>query len=177
MKKRKSVRYYRSPDEKFLNELGSLNSSHFSPGDLFGSLAPAGCLILPLLFAAAVSGGIWMLPEDLQTVLRIVLVLSVGIKLLVLPELALDFPDDFFGICNSFHNWTGYLGILSMYLKADHSRIFGWPVWGYGIWAAIGVVICFLNLKFRKVRLTGKRVLAYLILCLFWIMAINALRP
>ena len=66
MKKKKSVRYYRSPDEKFLNELGSLNSSHFSPGDLFGSLAPAGCLILPLLFAAAAPGGIWMLPEDSQ---------------------------------------------------------------------------------------------------------------
>ena len=174
MKKRKSVRYYRSPDEKFLNDLGSLKPSQFSPGNLLGTLAPAGCVILPLVLAAVLSGGLLALPGVPQSILRIVLVLSVGIKLFILPELALAFPDDFFGACNFFHNWAGYLGILSLYFKGDQYNILNEPLVFYGLWLIISIVICFLFLKNHKVHLNGKRVLAYLILCLFLTTVINA---
>lgn len=174
MKKRKSVRYYKSPDEKFLNDLGSLNSSHYSPGNLLETLAPAGCVIVPLLFAAIVSGGLLVLPERPQTILRMILVLSVGIKVFILPELAVAFPDDLFSACNFFHNWAGYLGILSLYLNGNRYNILNEPLGYYGIWLVISVLICFFHLRFRKVRLNMKRVLLYFILCLFLTTVINA---
>ncbi|MBT9778965.1 hypothetical protein GPL15_21035 [Clostridium sp. MCC353] len=174
MKKRKSVRYYKSPDEKYLNELGSLKPSPFSPGNLLGTLAPAGCVIIPLLLAAAVSGGLLALPKEPQSILRIILVLSVGIKLFILPELASSFPDDFFGACNFFHNWAGYLGILSLYFKGSQYNIIDEPLIYYGIWLIISIVICFLFLKNHKVHLNGKRVLGCLFLCLFLTTVINA---